>query len=63
MEVQSSVDYQRIDTHSPLEQGGLEISYELIFVVDDLKLLTKLKNIISTQFLPSFCYMLFGGLL
>ena len=35
--------------HSPLEQGGLEVSCELIFVVDDLKLLTKLKNIIPTH--------------
>ena len=35
--------------HSPLEQGGLEVSCELIFVVDDLKLLTKLKKIISTH--------------
>ena len=34
--------------HSPLEQGGLEVPCELIFVADDLKLLKKLKKIVST---------------
>ena len=33
---------------SPLEQGGLEVPCELIFVADDLKLLKKLKKIVSS---------------
>ena len=34
---------------SPLEQGGLEVACELIFVPDDQKLLKKLKKIVSTH--------------
>ena len=34
---------------SSLEQGGLEVAYELIFVADDQKLLKKLKKNVSTR--------------
>ena len=34
---------------SLLEQGGLEVACELIFVADDQKLLKKLKKIVSTH--------------
>ena len=34
---------------SPLEQGELEVPCELIFVADNLKLLKKLKKVISTH--------------
>ena len=35
--------------HLPLEQGGLEVAYKLIFVADNQKLLKKLKKIASTR--------------
>ena len=42
---------------SPLEQGGLEVHCELIFVADDLKQL-KLKTIVSTHTLTIILFVL-----